>query len=112
MIYTHVNLTYIQLLHGLLFFFLSNTDLIPSFDQLFNNTWATGESTEVMDNMLMTLEDYFSEFRQRCNSRSLVKLIGYCYNRFLVNYTSSLISACTKKLRSGARSIGVCFLFF
>ena len=60
-----------------------------------------------MDNMLMTLEDYFGEFRARCNSRSLVKLIGYCYNRFLIHYTSSLIHACTKQLRSGARTIGV-----
>jgi len=69
---------------------------------LFDNEWSNGNS-DAMETILATLEDYFTELDTRLHHRSMVKLIGYCYNRFLVEYVSQMIRTYTKKVRSGAR---------
>tara|TARA_B100000795_G_scaffold268800_1_gene256558 strand:- start:1167 stop:3251 length:2085 start_codon:yes stop_codon:yes gene_type:complete len=77
-------------------------DLGPFFRKLFDAEWSSGNS-EAMETILATLEDYFEEFSTRCHHRSMVKLIGYCYNRFLVEYVSQMIEKYTKRSRNGAR---------
>ena len=67
--------------------------------------WINGND-DTMNDICTTFHDYFDDFSTRCNPRTLVKLIGICYNRLLIEYIGHLIQACTKKNRkTGSRSV-------
>ena len=82
-------------------------DINVLFDSLFDKNWINGND-DTMNDICTTFHDYFDDFSTRCNPRTLVKLIGICYNRLLIEYIGHLIQVCTKKNRkTGSRSVMV-----
>ena len=75
-------------------------DLGDVESQLFNEDWESSESLEIL---LETIDDYLGDFVDRLVNLSYLTLVGYSFNECIVLYTTNLLDIFVKKDKQGAR---------